>query len=254
MAYLWLGKSCGQLNEAKAGDEAYMKAKEYSVKATEKERLYIEASYASAIEKDPDKRIRILKEIAQKYPDEKQVYYDLAVHYRSQDMYPEAIGESQKALALDPNYGAALNEIAYEYAQSGDFEKAIEYFQKYASVSPGDANPLDSIAELNLLMGKLDDALAKYKEVLEVKPDFYDSCYRIAYVYALKENYAEVMKWVDEITARAPSADGKIENNLWKGFYDYWLGNSNLALAELNPFRFVLRGLQVTRRLDHIAL
>jgi serine/threonine protein kinase/Tfp pilus assembly protein PilF len=233
VAYLWLGGSCGQLGEDKASNEAYEKAKTYAGKATEKERLYIEASYASAIEDDRDKRIRILQEIAQKYPEEKRVHYDLAVHYRSINMHQEAIGESNKALALDPNYGAALNELAYEHAESGNFEKAIESFQKYASVNPGDANPIDSIAELNLLMGRLDEALAKYKEALETKPDFYDSCYRLAYVYALKENYPEAMKWVDEIKTRAPSAEGKIENYLWKGFYYYWLGNSEGALSEL---------------------
>ncbi len=121
VAYLYLGRSCESLYESKAGEEAYKKAKMYSNKATEKERLYIEASYASAIERDPDKRIRILQEIAQQYPDEKRVHYDLAIHYHTRQMFPEAIRESNKALALDPNYGAALNELAYEYAESGEF-------------------------------------------------------------------------------------------------------------------------------------
>ena len=233
VAYLWLGRSCDNLGEDKARDDAYEKAKTYSGKATEKERLYIEANYASATEKDQDKRIRILQEIAQKYPDEKRVHFDLSVHFRTINMFPEAIGESNKALALDPNYGAALNELAYEYVQSGNFEKAIDYFQKYAAINPGDANPIDSIAELNLLIGKLDEALAKYKEAVEIKPDFYDACSRVAYVYALKENYPEAIKWVDEIKARAPSAGGKIENSLWRGFYFYWLGKSERALSEL---------------------
>jgi serine/threonine protein kinase/Tfp pilus assembly protein PilF len=233
VAYLWLGKCSGELGEDKARDEAYSKAKEYSVKATEKERLYIEASYASAVEKDPDKRIRILQEIAQKYPDEKQVHYDLAVYYRSRNMPAEAMAESRKALAIDQNYGAALNEIAYEYAASGDFEKAIESFQKYASTNPGDANPIDSIAELNLLMGKLDEAMAKYREALEIKPDWYDSCFKLAYIDALKENYPEALKWVDEIAVRAPLASGKNDNYLWKGFYYSWLGNSDRGLREL---------------------
>lgn len=121
VAYLYLGRSCESLYESKAGEEAYKKAKMYSNKATEKERLSIEASYASAIERDLDKRIRILQEIAQQYPDEKRVHYDLAIHYHTRQMFPEAIRESNKALALDPNYGAALNELAYEYAELGEF-------------------------------------------------------------------------------------------------------------------------------------
>jgi len=232
-AYLWLGKACGDLLEGNAQVEAYKKAKEYSVNTTEKERLYIEAGYASVVEKDADKRIEVLREIAQKYPEEKQVHYDLGVHYQDRSMYPEAIEEFQKALAIDSNYGAAMNNLAYVYVDSREFEKAIEYFQKYTAVSPGDANPFDSIAELNLRMGNLDEALRKYKEALEIKPDFYLSCLSIAYIYALMENYSEAMRWVDEVPARASSDGAKLDQHAVKAFFYYWLGNKDQALAEL---------------------
>jgi tetratricopeptide (TPR) repeat protein len=232
-AYLWLGKACGDLLEGNARDEAYKKAKEYSAKAPEKERLYIEAHYASAIEKNMEKRFNILREIAQKYPDEKQVHFDLGLHYHGRYMYPEAIGEHQKALAIDPRYGAALNDLAYVYADSGDFEKALECFQKYASVLPGDANPIDSIAELNLRMGNLNEAIRKYEEALEIKPDFYSSCISIAYIYALKEDYPEAMRRIEEIPARATSKGAKLNYHLPRAFFHYWLGNTTKALVEL---------------------
>jgi serine/threonine protein kinase/Tfp pilus assembly protein PilF len=232
-AYLWLGMACGNLLEGNAQVEAYKKAKEYSVNTTEKERLYIEAGYASVVEKDADKRIKIFREIARKYPEEKQVHYDLGNHYQNRSMYPEAIEEFQKALAIDARYGVVLNALAYVYADTKDFEKAIEYFQKYASVSPGDANPFDSIAELNLRMGNLDEALRKYKEALEIKPDFYLSCLSIAYIYALMENYSEAMRWVDEVPARESSDGAKLDQHVVKAFFYYWLGNKDQALAEL---------------------
>jgi len=232
-AYLWLGKACEELLEGSTQEEAYKKAKEYSVKAPEKDRLYIEAEYAFIVEKDADKRIAILLEMAQKYPEEKQIHRDLGIYYRGQSMYLEAIREHQMALAIDPHYGPSLNDLAYVYAESGEFEKAIEYFQRYASASPGDANPFDSIAELNLRMGKLDEALRKYKEALEIRPDFYLSCPSIAYVYALMENYSEAMKWIDEIPARASSDGAKLVQHAFKAFFYYWLGNKEQALAEL---------------------
>ncbi len=65
-----------------------------------------------------------------------------------------------------------LIALAYLYGDLGNFEKANEYLQKYTSLLPGDANPFDSMAEFYLRMGKIDEAIVKYKEAVEAKPDF----------------------------------------------------------------------------------
>ena len=176
-----------------------------SDRATNKERLYIEADCARALDGDVEKRFRILKQLAREYPKEKRVHQNLAAHYRGRERFYQAVGEYNQVLELDPNFGWALNELAYMYTDVGDFEQASEYFQKYVSISPGDANPVDSMGELYFRMGKLDDALAKYREALEMKPDFYYAYWEIAYIYALKECYPECMKWIDMYIDRAPS-------------------------------------------------
>jgi len=233
-AYLYLAWTYDFLGDTRARDEAYEKAKTYSEKATEKERLYIEGFYVWYIEGNPEKVGRILKQIAKKYPKEKRVYVYLGVYLSFiMGLYNESIEEFNKALELDPNYGEALNLLAYTYSDMGNFEKAIEYFQRYATVSPGDANPFDSMGEMYLMMGKLDEAIAKYKGALEVKPDF-GSGWAIAYIYALKEDYAEAMKWIDRDIAVAPSPGIRAEGNFWKGFYHYWLGSSEQSLSDLH--------------------
>jgi len=126
-----------------------------------------------------------------------------------------------------------MNLIAYAYVEMGEFEKAFEYFRKYASLSPGDANPLDSMAEIYLKMGRLEEAIANYKEALEIKPDF-GSDWTIAYIYALKEDYSEAMEWIDLHIARAPSAGVRANGFFWKGFYHYWLGNLGRSLSDLH--------------------
>jgi len=232
-AYLYLAYSLGWLGNAKARNEAIEKAKSLSHKATDKERLWIEAAYARVIERNREKMYSIYQKIAKKYPKEKQAYYVLGVFDREYGYFDKAVEELNKALELDPDYGEAHNDLGYTYLDMGNFENAIEHFKKYASLNPGDANPLDSTAEAYFLMGRLDESISKYKEALEIKPDFYDSYYKIGYIYALKEEPSEAMKWFDKSIAMSPSPGVERSGYLWKGFYHHWLGSLEKCLINI---------------------
>jgi tetratricopeptide (TPR) repeat protein len=207
VAYLYLGNVYFQLQSR--GDErkeVLRKAKEYSEKATEKERLYILAEYASSIERDSKKRFRILKELIEKYPNEKDARYELGFYYQDRNLFEEALNEYQKALELD--------------------------FQRYATLYPEDANPIDSMAEQYFRMGRLDEAIANYKKALDIKPDF-GVGYRVAYIYALKEDYAESMLWLDYNINSVPAPGIKAEAFFWKGIYNFLLGKREGAFNSL---------------------
>jgi tetratricopeptide (TPR) repeat protein len=167
----------------------------------------------------------------EKYPKEKRAYFWIGVNYYVRNISDKAIEAFKKALELDPDYGEAMNMIAYAYAGKEDYDKAIAYFEKYASAFPQEPNPLDSMAELYFLMGRLDDSIAKFKETLEIKPDF-GSDRMIAYIYALKEDYTEAMKWIEQFISMIPSPGRKASGHFWKGFYHYWLGDLNFCLDE----------------------
>jgi len=233
-AYLYLSWSHNKLGSTLAMNEALVKAKTYSEKATEKERLYINASYTSVIEKNPDNRLRIYEEMAIKYPKEKRVHLMLGTLYKGKRSFSKSIEEHNKALELDPDYGIVMNEIAYTYTYLKNYEKAIEYFKKYASVSPGDANPHDSLGDLYFRMGMLDESITKYKEALKIKPDLYLTPTSIGYIYALRENYSEAMKWIENFLNTATSPGWKAEGYLWKAFFHFWLGRFEQSLDDLN--------------------
>jgi tetratricopeptide (TPR) repeat protein len=82
-------------------------------------------------------------------------------------------------------------------------------------------------------MGKLDEAIAKYKEALAVKPSFLTSNYCIAYIYALKENPAEAMAWLETFISQAPNAGWQGGGYAFKGFYQSWLGSFNKGFENL---------------------
>jgi serine/threonine protein kinase/Tfp pilus assembly protein PilF len=232
-AYVYLGLAYDSLEYSNLRDEAYKKAMAYSEKTTEKERLRIDAAYAAFIERDSEKVLQLFLEFTRKYPKEKQGHYWLGFIYQQRDLIEKAIDELKKALELDPDYGYALNQIAYAYIDLGNFEKAIEYFERYALVSPGDPNPLDSMAELYFRTGQIDRTLEKYKEALEVKPDFYLAIWNIGYVYAFAQNHSEALRWFDRFIDESPTPGTKAEAYAWRGFYLCWLGQREHAFSDL---------------------
>ena len=236
IAYLYLHRVHRSLTNAQQSAEALEKAKAFSGKATEKERLYIEAAYARRVEKNTDKEFRILQEIAAKYPKEKEVHSSLFAFYQQKKMYPEAIVEANKALELDPKWATILNQLGFMYIATGDLGKAEEYLKKAVSVAPEDANPLDSLGQLYFRTGRLDEAIARYKEAVRIKPDF-GSEDVIAYIYAVKGDYAEAMSWLDQYILAAPSKSSQSFGYWWKAIYNYVLGKREQAGVEMERVR-----------------
>jgi tetratricopeptide (TPR) repeat protein len=240
-AYLYLARAYEWLGDYQTADRTLKKALTLADRATEKERFYIEECHANWIEKNPDKGFHILNNLIKKYPKEKNAYVRLGVHYQANELYQDEVEVLHKVLELDPHYGVALRMIAYGYMDLNEYEKAIEYFKRYAAVEPADANPFDSMGDLYFRMGRLDDAILQYKEALFVKPDFYFSSGNIAYIYALRENYAEVMKWIDHYITTAPSPVVRASGLCQKSFYSHLLGKYNQALSDLDSAEALLK-------------
>ncbi len=236
-AYLWLGWTVNRLQDQKASEEAFRNAQRFAERATEKERLYIGSEYARAIEKNPDRQYRILLELTGKYPAEKGAHYLFGQYYGDRRRQQDALVEYERAIALDPAWGAVLNQAGYASAQIGNLDQAVRYFERYAAINPNDANPLDSIAEVYMLQGRLEAASAKYKEVLALKPDFFSSCWGLAYVAALREDYAEAEHWVDEFITRAPGLGIRLMARESKALLHHLLGRGDEALAEYAAIR-----------------
>jgi len=226
-AYLYLADVYSGLRLFKLSDETYKKAWALSAKANEKERLYI----AYGVEVDPEKYDRILQELATKYPKEKRPRVYLASHYRSKRAFPEAIGELNKALELDPGYASALETFAYVYMDMKELDKAAAYLKKFSAVNPGDAEPYAAMGDLLFRAGRLDEAIASYREALKVKPD-YEARDRIAYVQAVKGEYSDALRSMDDFIKNAPSQGIRMYGLMWRAFLYHVVGRRSAAIKE----------------------
>jgi tetratricopeptide (TPR) repeat protein len=241
MAYFYLARNYMMLTNRNLSKENYEKAKMFSAKATDKEKLYIEAYYAGWVKQDSEKQFRIFKQIAEQYPREKRIHYSLGWYYYERQMYDKAIEEHSKACTLDPNYGSALNALSINYVLIGDFEKALEYITKYASVFSKDADPFDTMAWIYVQMGEIDTAITKYKKAIEIQPNFYFSYAGIAHCHALRENYHEAIQWIERLIDNAPSIGKKAEGYWWLGLYFYLLGKFDNALTQLQKAAEIMK-------------
>ena len=232
LAHDWLGFTYGAVGDAKAGREEYELAKKYSEKATEKERLYIEADYAGRVKYDRAAYVSLLEQLVRKYPREKQFHYDLGFVLRDTDV-PRATEEFNKAVELDPQFGAVLNDLGRIYRKTGDYEKAIETYRRYAAVYPGEADPYDSMAYTYLRKGDFDQAQAKFKEALEIDPGYIQSLRGMFYLSALRQDYPEAKGWVDRLVSSAKSSAQIYDGSLCRAMLEFWRGRFNGAKGAL---------------------
>jgi tetratricopeptide (TPR) repeat protein len=240
-AYLYLGWTHWELGNVDRRNEAFEIAKRLASKATEREKLLIEGSYALVVEKEEGEALRVLLLARDSFPRDKLVNEMLGWAYGWYGQYDEAIAVWNRYLELVPNDGEILNRLAYAYAAVGDLGRALECAERYASILPGDVNPIDTMAEMYFRMGRLDDAVAGYEQVFSIKPGFYSAPWALAYIHALRENYVKATEWVDRyvlIEAPAGGTSGVI-GHLGRAFLRSWLGDSDNALSELATARTI---------------
>jgi tetratricopeptide (TPR) repeat protein len=196
-----------------------------------KDALYVVA-LSALLNKDMDGYVKGLNAVIKADPRDKRAHAELAWIFKSDKKYAEAVAEFDKALAIDPDFGYALNHLAYTYVEMGETEKAIKTFDRYAAAQPGDANPLDSMGDLYFLTGAFDKARAKYQQALAVRPDF-PSTWKLAYLYAMDGDYDAALRWVDHLITQAQTDGMRADGHQWKGFYYSLMGRFKEALAEL---------------------
>jgi tetratricopeptide (TPR) repeat protein len=121
------------------------------------------------------------------------------VHQRR---YAQGIFVLEHAVALFSDYPAAINELAYAYAFSGNFEKASALMERYVQLQPDQPNPYDSYGEILRAAGQYDAALDKYRMAIRVDPTF-GSEFGVADTLAVmgreeeaREEYAKALMFV----------------------------------------------------------
>jgi tetratricopeptide (TPR) repeat protein len=245
VAYVRLAQTLERDGDTAKIQAAYRKAKELSARAPEKERLLIEARYASRIERDYGKAIELLRTLVAKYPSEKEFHFELGVRLHADP--DAAIAEFRAALALDPEYGNALNSMAFALVRKSDFAGAQTALERYVAVAPNEFNPLDSLGLLLFLRGRYDESIDKYKKAMALNNQLGEEG-SIGYMTALKEDYDGALAWLDRYMTNVYSDAARAEGPVWQGIINYLIGRRTAAFERLEAGLALARSSKSTFR------
>ncbi len=129
--------------------------------------------------------IQAMNDLAQMYPRDKRLNFLIGYWLYKIDEYERSKKFTLQALAQDPGYATAYNQMGYLYSRSREYEKAIESMEKYVKLLPNEPNPHDSYGEMLRLSGRFEDALAQYHIALKIDPTFYISQKELGETYAV---------------------------------------------------------------------
>lgn len=99
----------------------------------------------------------------------------------------DGINELTALLDKSPDCTEIIGHLAWVLAQNGRHNEAITFYSQYLKLQPHNIEVRWRIADRLVNLGKLDDALGTYREILKDYPDCQDASMGIRYINYLKK-------------------------------------------------------------------
>ena len=184
VAWAWIAFNSGNPQEVA---DARERAKALAPKTTPGEQLMV--SWISKVQEDDYiGGITAMNDMLEMYPRDKHLLYQAGNWLMLEDGNEQAERIMVKALAIDKNFPAALNDLAYLDARNRQFAKALAAMDRYVALLPKEPNPQDSYGELLRMAGNFEGSLVHYRAALKIDPDFVTSQLGLGDTYALMGN------------------------------------------------------------------
>jgi len=184
VAWAWIAFNSSNPKEV---SKARSRAKELAPKATPGEQLMV-AWISKVQEGDFLGGITAMNDMLEMYPHDKHLLYLAGNWLMLEDGNEQAQKIMEKALSIDKNFPAALNDLAYLDARNRQFAKAFAAMDRYVVLLPKEPNPQDSYGELLRMSGNFEGSLQHYRAALKIDPDFVTSQLGLGDTYALMGN------------------------------------------------------------------
>ena len=230
VAWAWIAFNSTNPDEVSTARD---KAKAIAPKLTPGEQLMI-AWVSKVQEGDYIGGITAMNDMLEMYPHDKHLLYLAGNWLMGENGTDQAERFMQKALAIDKNFPAALNDLAYVEARNRQFDKAFAAMDRYVVLLPNEPNPQDSYGELKRMAGDFDSSLAHYRAALKIDPDFVTSQLGLGDTYALMGNQEQARIEYDKAIRFAHNEADRLTYSMQKAMTYVRDGNYAEADKEYN--------------------
>jgi len=226
VAWAWIAFSSSDPKEVNSARE---KAKALAPKISAGEQLMV-SWIVKVQEGDFIGGISAMNDLLEMYPKDKRLLY-LAGNWLMNENGDEQAGKlMERALGLDKNYPAALNDLAYLYARNREFAKAFGDMDRYVALLPTEPNPQDSYGELLRMAGNFEASLEHYRAALKIDPDFVTSQLGLGDTYALMGNQEQARTEYDKAIRFAHTEADRLTYGMQKA--TTWVREGKYAEAD----------------------
>ena len=226
VAWAWIAFNSSNPDEVSAARE---KAKALAPKLPQGEQLMV-AWVVKVQEGDFIGGISAMNDLLEMYPKDKHLFYLAGNWLMGENGDEQALKIMEKALAIDKNFPAALNDLAYLYARSREFARAFVDMDRYVALLPSEPNPQDSYGELLRMAGNFEGSLQHYRAALKIDPDFVTSQVGLGDTYALMGNQEQARIEYDKAIRFAHNEADRLTYGMQKAMT--WVRDGKFAEAD----------------------
>ena len=130
-AYSALGASYINLNQATTAIENFRKAYELRSRVSERERLYIEGMYYAYVTGELNKAVQAFSQSVQAYPNDEDAHVSLGFTFYYLGQSEKSAAECREAARLDPDNGMNLSGLMADYLLLHRLDDAWAVYKEY---------------------------------------------------------------------------------------------------------------------------
>lgn len=199
LAYARLGTVFANEGRQKESVEQTRRAFDLRERASERERLYIEARYYSIVEKNIEKAIEMYRLLTATYPNDHSGHTNLAIQYKALGRTQDAITELKEAMRVAPNEPLGPFNLGHSYLDLGDFDEAKKAFEQTLALRDGTSTriALYGIAAMTNDTAAAAEHVAAVKGRRDAAGMFVIQAFAATYFGKLREADAFNARWLD---------------------------------------------------------